>query len=72
MGAFQNFFNRLFEKNDSTEWCLTYIDVNSFRRDRVLHLLTDAGLDVRRSSDSLLVKQEQFSEAMNVLKQHGY
>ena len=72
MGVIKDFFNRLFKKDDSTEWCLTYLDVNSFRRDRVMSLLKDSGLDVRPSSNSLLVKQEEFTQAMNVLKKHGY
>jgi len=72
MGVFQDFFSRLFEKSDSTEWCTTYIDVNNFRRDRVKNLLQESGLVVRLSSHSVLVKQDEYSEAMSVLKKNGY
>lgn len=72
MGAIQDFFQRLFQKDDSAEWCTTYIDMNTFRRDRVINLLKDSGLEVRLYSHSVLVKQDEYGQAMSVLKEHGY
>jgi hypothetical protein len=57
---------------DTNGWTISYIDTNTFRRERVMAILQEAGIDVKSSSDHLLVKQEQYNEAMGVLKNHGY
>lgn len=70
-----NFFMRLFQKDKldpSTEWCMTFFDSNPFRRDRVMGFLKEAGIDVKSSANHLLVKQDQYEQAMNVLKRLGY
>lgn len=67
-----SFFKRIFQRQESTLWCVTYIDTNTFRRDRVMVILKDAGIEVKPSTDHLLVKQNQYDHAMNVLKEHGY
>lgn len=70
-----NFIKRIFQKKEqdpSTEWCMTYFDSNSFRRDRVMDFLKEAGIEVKPSANHLLVKQDQYNQAMDVLKKHGY
>ncbi|MEW9668002.1 hypothetical protein [Ammoniphilus sp. 3BR4] len=68
-----NFLKRIFQKQDpSTLWCVTYIDTNTFRRDRVMAILKEAGVEVKPSADHLLVKQDHYDHAMSILKGHGY
>lgn len=69
-----SFLKRIFKKNQDpvNEWCITYIDINNFRRDRVMVILREAGIDVKSSKNHLLVTQSQYNEAMDVLRSHGY
>ncbi|RXT03721.1 hypothetical protein [Ammoniphilus sp. CFH 90114] len=66
---------RLWQKWDwdsSRLWCIIYIDSNTFRRDRVGEILRDAGVLVKSSEEHLFVTQEQYDQALVVLKHHGY
>ncbi len=69
-----NFFRQFFQKDQdpSNPWCITYIDSNNFRRDRVMVILREAGIEVKPSEHHLLVKQDQYDLAMSKLKSHGY
>lgn len=68
------FFKRFFQQspNSSNQWCMTYMDSNSFRRARVTDILKDSGIEVIPSTDHILVKKDQHVQALNVLRSHGY
>jgi hypothetical protein len=66
MGFFGRFFQR--EEDSSGVWCIAFIDLNPFRRARMMDLLNEAGIEVKHSSTNLLVKRDQYDQAISLLR----
>jgi hypothetical protein len=66
MGFFERFFQR--QEDSAGVWCIAFIDANPFRRARMMDMLNEAGIEVKPSSTNLLVKRDQYDQAISLLK----